>query len=210
MTSPRKLSLRERSELEQCEAVIDAGLAGWEKVGLALLRVEAGELYRETHASFADYLRGRWGVGKSHGYRLMAAARVTADLRESSPTGDAPLRESQARPLTPLTPAAARDVWRAATLRRPDPPAWLVEKLAREAAAREAAAPAEEEFRRVVREEAGLLERAGAERRAEDVAFRLRKLAQARQGLGELGEAEQTEVDRLGGRLAAYLESLCD
>ena len=40
-------------------------------IGLALLEIHDKGLYRETHRTFAAYLKERWGYSRSHSYRLI-------------------------------------------------------------------------------------------------------------------------------------------
>ena len=90
----------ERSRLAELEAIIERGLATFIEVGTALAEVRDSRLYRETHATFADYCRERWNFSRSHGYRLIRAAQFAA----VSPTDDI-RNERQARAL--LEPAKA-------------------------------------------------------------------------------------------------------
>jgi hypothetical protein len=88
----------ERTRLAELEAVVDAGLETFVQVGLALREIRDARLYRDTHATFGDYLDERWNMSRSRGYRLIDAAQV-AEL--VSPMGDIP-NERQARELVPL------------------------------------------------------------------------------------------------------------
>ena len=96
--------------LTELEQVIERGLAAFVEVGNALLRIRDDRLYRETHATFEDYCRERWGLSRPHAYRLMDAAATTEAL---SPIGDTPRSESVARELAPLRsePDVLREAW---------------------------------------------------------------------------------------------------
>lgn len=63
--------------LAECEAVIQRGQQAFREVGFALLAIRDHRLYLVTHATFRAYVHDRWGIGKSHAYRLMAAAVMT-------------------------------------------------------------------------------------------------------------------------------------
>lgn len=68
-------------------------------IGAALDEIRRTGMWKEheKYNSFVDYLRGRWGMGKSQGYRLMEASRT---VEEVSPMGDiVPTNERQAREL---------------------------------------------------------------------------------------------------------------
>lgn len=64
------------SRLDQLEHVIERGLATFVEVGEALLAIRDERLYRETHATFEDYCRDRWGMTAPRAYQLMDAAKV--------------------------------------------------------------------------------------------------------------------------------------
>jgi hypothetical protein len=123
----------ERTRLGELEAVIDRGLKTFIEVGRALTEIRDRRLYR--HATFREranpikrpsgdwvtipagpgctfeqYAERRFGIGKSHAYRLIEAAEVVAVV---SPIGDTPTNEAQARELVSLMPneTAVREVW---------------------------------------------------------------------------------------------------
>ena len=103
----------ERDQLAALEGVVERGLATFVEVGRALAEIRDARLYRESHATFADYLRERWDMGRSQGYRLIDAAAVVDVV---SPNGDtAPPSEAVARELAPLLredEAKVIKVWR--------------------------------------------------------------------------------------------------
>jgi N6-adenosine-specific RNA methylase IME4 len=71
------LTLTERTELVELEAVIERGLATFAEVGSALLNVRDRRLYRETHRSFEAYLDERWHMSRPRAYQLIEAADVS-------------------------------------------------------------------------------------------------------------------------------------
>ena len=85
--------------LEECEAVIERGLATFIEVGQALLEIRDSRLYRESHGTFESYCLDRWGFTPQHGGRLIAAAEVAGILE---PIGSSPPNEAVARELAPL------------------------------------------------------------------------------------------------------------
>lgn len=97
--------------LEECEEVIERGLATFVEVGNALLRIRDQRLYRNEYRDFEVYCQTRWALSRSHAYRLIDAATVVGHL---SPIGD--MRESQVRELAPLKndPEALVAVWETA------------------------------------------------------------------------------------------------
>lgn len=94
------LSSTEQFELHAHEQVIEQSLNAFKEVGAALVAIRDKRLYRAEYDTFEDYFQKRWGLGKSHAYRLMEASDVVARL---SPIGDKlPENEAQARELAKL------------------------------------------------------------------------------------------------------------
>jgi len=96
--------------LQDCEAVIKAGLATFVDVGNALLQIRDGRLYRDQFDTFEEYCRERWGFNRAHAYRMIEASEVVGVL---SPMGDTPRNERQARALAPLRdqPEKMAEAW---------------------------------------------------------------------------------------------------
>jgi hypothetical protein len=99
----QRLSANERRLLKTFERRIQEGAEALFAVGQALRAIQEQRLYRETHATFEQYLSERWGLSRSDGYRQIQAARLHDDV---SPIGDKlGLRltsESHYRPLAKL------------------------------------------------------------------------------------------------------------
>ena len=104
------LSDSERTALAGLEERIAAGLKVFNQVGAALAVVRDSRLYRETHATFEDYCQERWGLSRSRGYQLIAAAATVAAIEAVSTIVDTITTESQARELTGLAPDVAAQV----------------------------------------------------------------------------------------------------
>jgi hypothetical protein len=100
------LSEVERSELASLEGVVSDGLQTFVKVGNALAVIRDRSLYRETHGTFEDYCRERWGLKRQRAYELIAASSVAANLSEISD-----IKESHASELVRLEPASQRVAW---------------------------------------------------------------------------------------------------
>ncbi len=141
------LSPVESERLTELEDQIGAGMRTFWQVGTALLEIREQRLYRAGHRTFEEYLRVRWNVGSSQGYRLMAASEVVSGLVNNlmdnlSPNGEVdprlPQSEAQARPLAGLPPEARSAAWAAAVTAADgrQPTAADVEAAAREALAR--------------------------------------------------------------------------
>lgn len=105
------LDEKEIVELNQLETTIEKGLETFMEVGSALAEINDKKLWRQTHASFVDYARERWGMGKSQAYRLINAAETVASL---SPVGEnvpQPQNERQIRALSSLAPERRQEAW---------------------------------------------------------------------------------------------------
>lgn len=96
--------------LAELEAVIERGLETFIAVGRALTEIRDDGLYKETHGTFEEYCRQRWGIERAHAYRLIEATGVIENL---SPMGDIPLPKSEraARELKPLPSERQREAW---------------------------------------------------------------------------------------------------
>jgi hypothetical protein len=110
-SSEISLTLSEQGRLQECEAIITDGLDTFVKVGNALMEIRDSKLYRQTHKTFEDYCRERWGIERRHAYRLIDSAAVVSNL---CPIGHIPKSESQCRPLVGLEPEKQKEVWKAA------------------------------------------------------------------------------------------------
>ncbi len=105
------LSPSERAELAAIEIAIEDSNRVFASVGSRLMRIRDARLYRETHATFEDYCRGRWGFRREVADRFIRAAAVEAVA--VNPTGITPASERVARELAPLSaePDVMRQRW---------------------------------------------------------------------------------------------------
>lgn len=103
------MNATERRLLAACEEIIGVAERYRLKEAKALRTIRDSRLYRQTHATFEDYCRQRWGFSRQHAQRLIDFAEVAANL---SPTGlPTPALERHARPLVLLTPDQQRRAW---------------------------------------------------------------------------------------------------
>lgn len=91
-----QLDQDERADLATCEQAVAGLQKALAVAGKALATIRAARLYRETHSTFEAYVEERWGMKKSHAYRLIEAWPVAAAV---SPIGEIP--EGQIRELLP-------------------------------------------------------------------------------------------------------------
>jgi len=104
-----ELEVSESQRLKENEQIIERGLNTFIEVGNALAEIRDSKLYRAEHSSFEQYCRERWGLSKTHGDRLIGAAKVAEAV---TPIGVKPTNEAQARPLTTLeTPKEQAEAW---------------------------------------------------------------------------------------------------
>lgn len=104
------LTTVQSAQLAELEAVIERGLQTFVDVGTALLTIRDNRLYRETHGTFEDYCRERWGMVASRARQLIAAAETVENLQTVTNV-TLPVNEGQARPLMRLQPDQQREAW---------------------------------------------------------------------------------------------------
>ena len=112
-----ELTNEESAELAALESIVRIGRAVFMQVAAALATIRDKRLYRTSAATFEDYCRDRWDMGRSYANRLIRAADVAKDL---VPMGTKDLTERQARELAPLTPEDRRAVYGLAKATAPD------------------------------------------------------------------------------------------
>lgn len=124
------LTTKQSRQLAQLENVIEAGVRTFVDVGNALMEIREARLYRQTHTTFEDYCKERWGFSMRHANRLISSACITERV---GPTGPKPQTESQARPLTKLPPEQQSEAWSEACERSGgQPTAKQVDEVVRE------------------------------------------------------------------------------
>jgi hypothetical protein len=104
-TADGQLSNREQADLATCEAALDNLRVAFWAAGKALQVIRDARLYRDTHATFEDYVEQRWDMARSPAYRLIDAWPLAERL---SPMGDK-LNERQVRELLPLASRHGHD-----------------------------------------------------------------------------------------------------
>jgi len=107
------LTESEKKQREDCEEILERGLATFFQVGLALLTIQNGRLYRETHSSFEQYCHEKWNIGRSYAFRVIGAAERMKLLPEDVNL-PRPLNEFQMRPFLRLAPDRFPQAWKQA------------------------------------------------------------------------------------------------
>jgi N6-adenosine-specific RNA methylase IME4/uncharacterized protein YoaH (UPF0181 family) len=103
------LTVPEADRKAQLEATIERGMQTFVEVGLALMEIRDGRLYRAEYSTFEEYCNQRWGWGRNYTNKLIASAEVVENLGTIVPI--LPATESQARPLAALEPEQQRKAW---------------------------------------------------------------------------------------------------
>ncbi len=105
------LSEAEQAQMMGCEAVVEMGWR-WTfvEVGLALVQIRDGRLYRVDFPSFESYCSAKWQYGRHYVNRLISAAQVSTHLVTICHQCK-PGHESQVRPLIGLAPEQAQAAW---------------------------------------------------------------------------------------------------
>jgi len=119
------LSNEERVRLRALELTIEKNLTGFIACGRALLEIRSSRLYRESHATFADYCRERFAIARSTADQLCRSTQVYETLWSTLADSDTPVSETTPeivlRPLTSLPdPDLQKETWRLAASLSPD------------------------------------------------------------------------------------------
>lgn len=108
--SDRVLMENRRKEHEELCKLFDSELKRFMSHDETLRRIRDLEIYKETHKTFESFVQSRFGIEKSHAYRLISAAEVKQNL---SPIGDKielPKTESQYREVAKAPPEKQAEV----------------------------------------------------------------------------------------------------
>jgi hypothetical protein len=103
------LSPSEVQTLERYEQIIAQGFQTFVDVAHALMAIREQRLYRQSYATFEEYLRQRWDLSRPRAYQLIDAAQVVDAV--STMVDIVPVNERQARPLASLPAEQQREVW---------------------------------------------------------------------------------------------------
>lgn len=104
--------------LSECETIIERGLSTFVEVGNALLEIRDSRLYRESHTTFEDYCKERWGMTRPRAYQLISAAEVVSGLSKN--LDKPPTTESHAAALATIEPPLRASVWERALETAPE------------------------------------------------------------------------------------------
>jgi len=114
------LNETEIADMDRLETTIQRGLDTFMEVGSALAEINERKLYRQTHATFADYCRQRWNMHRSRAYQLMNASKTAERIVSTNVDIPKPESEGQIRPLSQLAPERQAEAWQRAVATAPD------------------------------------------------------------------------------------------
>jgi hypothetical protein len=92
----------EKTRKLELEGVIEGGIQEFLKVGEALAEIRNRRLYRTTHATFAEYVRGRFGLARSSVDQLIRSAMTAETLIENGQELGSSTSEAVIRPISAL------------------------------------------------------------------------------------------------------------
>lgn len=107
------LMVTEVAALKRCEATIEKGMATFVEVGRSLAEIRDGRLYRDTHNTFAAYLKDRWSMSRTRAHELIDGAKVVENVRHAEQNSLPNAR--QATELAKAPPEKQAEVWEAAS-----------------------------------------------------------------------------------------------
>jgi len=113
------LSIRETIRRKTLEKTIDKNLKAFSKVGVALLKIRDGRLYRDKYSSFEEYCKERWGFTRVRAHQLISASIITENIESTNQVIN-PINEAQVRPLIRLEPSQQVEAWSAAVETAPE------------------------------------------------------------------------------------------
>lgn len=78
--SDTNLSTSEKAEFAKLCKIVDEGLSSFLSVGSALVQINEGRLYRQSHETFEGFVKDRWGITRQRAYQLMEAAEIKIEM----------------------------------------------------------------------------------------------------------------------------------
>jgi hypothetical protein len=93
------LSSSELTAFAKCEKTIARGISTFKDVGQALLSIRDAKLYREEHATFADYCRKKWNFSDSRARQLISAVKAAESVTDVTVSSEAVARAVNAVPV---------------------------------------------------------------------------------------------------------------
>ena len=131
-----KLTAREREQLAGLEREVASGLSEFLRVGRALSMIRSKRLFRESHATFDQYVIERWGLGLGATGSLITSFHIAEQLVDAGIDLPAQTTQSAMRSLAKLSPLEGlrAATWRYAVTIAPGtacPPVALLQRISR-------------------------------------------------------------------------------
>jgi hypothetical protein len=131
-----KLTAREHEQLESLEREVASGLSEFLRVGRALSTIRSRRLFRESHATFDQYVTERWGLGIGATGSLLTSFHIAEQLVDAGIDLPTQTTQSAMRSLAKLSPIEGlrASVWRFAVSLSPGascPPVSLLQRISR-------------------------------------------------------------------------------
>ena len=93
-----KLTVKDIVDLDRLEKIVQLGQKTFVAVGRAMVEINQRQLWRRDYSTEEAYWEKRWGWGRSHMHRQLAAFKVDAQLQEEGVAEeDLPQTEREAR-----------------------------------------------------------------------------------------------------------------
>jgi hypothetical protein len=129
-----KLTAREREQLAGLEREVASGLSEFLRVGRALSMIRSKRLFRESHATFDQYVIERWGLGLGATGSLITSFHIAEQLVDAGIDLPAQTTQSAMRSLAKLSPLEGlrAATWRYAVTVAPGascPPVALLQRI---------------------------------------------------------------------------------
>jgi hypothetical protein len=106
--SDQTITLKESARLVQLERTIETGITTFVEVGQALMEIRDSRLYRIEHKTFEAYCQEKWGMSRTYAFVTIESSKAAKNVLNCE---QRPLTESQARPLTKLSPEKQPEAW---------------------------------------------------------------------------------------------------
>ena len=96
------LSVTEQQRFRELQVEVDRNLTGFIRCGRALLEIRESRLYRERYATFTEFARERFALGRSQADQICQSTQVYETLKDSGVQVPENVPEITLRPISRL------------------------------------------------------------------------------------------------------------
>ena len=115
------LSVAEKQRFRELQLEVNRNLTGFIRCGRALLEIRNSRLYRERYATFTEFARERFALGRSQADQLCQSTQVFEALKDSGVQVPENIPELMLRPISRLPAGDLQSqAWRLASLVAPE------------------------------------------------------------------------------------------